>query len=69
MTDKKIIIAKISAAHGIKGYVKLVSFFENPSDIANYKNKIFDEQGNFYNFQIISNLQGKGGDGWYLQDY
>ncbi len=34
--NKKILIAKITSAHGIKGNVKLVSFCKKASDLENY---------------------------------
>ena len=36
MTDKRILIGRILAAHGLKGEVKIKSFTEVPLDIASY---------------------------------
>jgi 16S rRNA processing protein RimM len=36
MTDKRILIGRILAAHGLKGEVKIKSFTEAPIDIASY---------------------------------
>ena len=36
MTNKRICVGKIVAAHGIKGEVKVLSYTENGADIADF---------------------------------
>ena len=57
----KILIGKITSAHGIKGAVNIVSFTSNPQDIANYK-PIFDKNGKEFQIKIISAAKGKNRD-------
>ena len=56
-----ILIGKITAAHGIKGQVKITSFAQNPADIAEYPN-IFDKKQNSFPITSISSPQGKKQD-------
>lgn len=45
MTDNRILIAEIVAAHGIKGFVKLVYFGEDPNDLEDYNPLFISEDG------------------------
>lgn len=56
MTDK-ILIAKITAAHGIQGDVKMVAFTNEASEISNYK--CFDRDGKELQIKIRNNNQNK----------
>ncbi len=53
-----IVIAKIVAAHGIKGLVKIVSFAQDPADFYQYCPNIFDAKNQPVNIKIISPVQG-----------
>jgi 16S rRNA processing protein RimM len=57
---KNIVIAKITSPHGVKGFVKLISFVALPADVVKYSGKIFDAKNNFYKIKIVSQLYGKG---------
>ena len=59
---KNIVIAKITPAHGIKGFVKLLSFTANPADFAKYSGKIFDAKNNSYKIKIINQIPGGNND-------
>ena len=50
MQNKKILIAKIISVFGVKGQVKIISYFQQPLDIEKYK--VFDIAGNFYEIKI-----------------
>ena len=56
MTNK-ILIAKITAAHGIQGDVKMVVFTNEASEISNYK--CFDGDGKELQIKIRNNTQNK----------
>lgn len=49
-------IARISAAHGIRGEVKLVCFLQNPGDITGY-NPLTTAKGAAYNISITGTLK------------
>lgn len=49
-------IAHISAAHGIRGEVKLACFLENPDDITRY-NPLVSKQGKSYNVRITGHTK------------
>lgn len=51
----KILIGKITAPHGVKGNVKLLSFTKPKDEIFNYKN-IFDKKNQKVNIKKIGNL-------------
>lgn len=65
--DSKILIAKITSAHGIKGLVKISSFTENPKDFAKYSGKIFDAKNKNHKIKIISNVPNKEGNLFIVQ--
>lgn len=44
MSEKKILVGQVIAAHGIKGEVKLKSFTDNPLDVGSY-GAVQDESG------------------------
>lgn len=53
--DKKLIcIAVITAAHGIKGSVKIRSFTTDPSDLANYSPLYSSDGSKKYEIKILS---------------
>ena len=60
--EKNIIIAKITAAHGIKGHIKLISFAANPADIIKYLGKVFDAKNQPRQLKIINQIPGKNSD-------
>lgn len=49
---KKIIVAKVSSAFGIKGEVKLICFLEDPKKIEKYP--LFDDAGNAIKIKITN---------------
>lgn len=55
MTNKSIIIAKITSAHGIKGLVKISSFTEN---FEKYSSKMFDAKNHQYDIKVINHVPG-----------
>ena len=57
MSDRKILIAKILTAHGIKGFVKLRVFLEDPYDISEYE-PIRDTKGNSYKIKLKNPIKG-----------
>ena len=57
MSEKKIIIAKILTAHGVRGFVKLRVFLEDPSDISGY-NPIKDAKGKSYQIKLKNSVKG-----------
>jgi 16S rRNA processing protein RimM len=59
---KNIVIAKITSVHGIKGFVKLLSFAANPADFDKYSSKVFDAKNNPYKIKIISQVPGGNND-------
>lgn len=52
--NRIILIGKITAPHGVKGAVKIMSFTENPVDI--FKYKVFDKNNNVIKLKKIGNL-------------
>lgn len=52
----KIIIAKITSPHGIKGEVKLLNYSENPKDLEKY-NPIFTKDGKNYKIKLVRNIK------------
>lgn len=60
--SKNIVIAKITSAHGIKGYVKIISFASNPSDIIKYSDKVFDQKNQPYKIKIIGAVPNQNND-------
>lgn len=52
--NKEILIGKITAPHGIKGAVKIISFAEKPIDI--FKYNVFDKNNNIINIKRIGTL-------------
>jgi 16S rRNA processing protein RimM len=48
--DKKIIIAKIISAFGIRGEVKIISYCQNPLDVEKYQ--LFDQNGQTITLKI-----------------
>ena len=51
--SKKIFIAKILKSHGIKGNVKLESYMDNPKDIFNYSNDLYDKNNEQFKIKYI----------------
>jgi 16S rRNA processing protein RimM len=51
--DQDICVGVITAVNGVKGYVKVRSFTNNPKDIAEFA-KIFDENNNEYKLSIVT---------------
>lgn len=49
-------IAQISAAHGIRGEVKLICFLENPADLARY-NPLVTKQGKAVELTVTGTLK------------
>lgn len=54
---RKILVAKILTAHGVKGFVKLRCFLEDPRDIVDY-NPITDELGRAYKITLKNPIKG-----------
>lgn len=52
MTDNKILVAKITSAHGIKGAVKIQTFTCKPKDIFNYT-PLYDINDKEYNLKFV----------------
>lgn len=52
--NKNILIGKITAPHGVKGFVKIISFTEKPIDI--FKYNIFDKNNNTIKIKRIGTL-------------
>ena len=50
---KRICVAKIVSAHGVKGAVKIKSFTENPRDFKNYGD-LFDQDDLIINIHVLS---------------
>lgn len=57
MTQKKLHIADIRTAHGIRGLVKLSVHLENPQDIENY-NPLQGGDGKSYTIKLKNALKG-----------
>lgn len=57
MSDKKITIAKILTAHGVRGFVKLRVFLEEPADISSY-DPIRDDKGKAYKIKLKNPVKG-----------
>lgn len=54
MTESLICIGKVTAAHGIKGYVKIASFMDNPEDIKKHT-VCYDKAGKKeYRIRVVS---------------
>lgn len=51
--DYDICVGVITSVNGVKGYVKIRSFTDNPQDLANFK-KLFDESNKEYQINIIT---------------
>ncbi len=56
MSSKKILIAKILTAHGVRGFVKLRTFLEDPSDIEAYMP--CDSKGRGYKITLKNPVKG-----------
>lgn len=56
MNKQKIMIARIRAPHGIKGYVKIESFANNPSDIFLFK-EVFNQKNQLLKLHKVSNFK------------
>lgn len=54
---RKILVAKILTAHGVKGFVKLRCFLEDPRDIIDY-DPITDESGRTYKITLKNPIKG-----------
>lgn len=52
LKEFNICVGVITAVHGVRGYVKIRSFTEHPSDIANFA-CIFDDGGNLYAIKLV----------------
>jgi 16S rRNA processing protein RimM len=56
--DKEVCIGVITSVSGVKGYVKIRSFTESPSDITKF-NKVRDHMGNVFSYiSLISEKKG-----------
>lgn len=53
MTNKSILIAKITKPHGVRGLAKVMSYSENPDDIFNYP-CLYDENLKEYKLEMKS---------------
>lgn len=59
--SNKILIAKITSTHGVRGQVKVMSFADNPEDLKNYQ-PLFNEKDEEIELKITSKPQGKNHD-------
>lgn len=50
--DPDICIGVITSVHGVKGYVKIRTFTNKPSDVTTFQN-VFDEAGNNYKVSVV----------------
>lgn len=60
--NQLIKIGKIVSAHGIKGFVNIISYTENPKNIANYKQILTSDQKIISQIKIIGEPKGKNKD-------
>ncbi|MDD3019636.1 MAG: ribosome maturation factor RimM [Alphaproteobacteria bacterium] len=56
MSSKKILVAKILTAHGVRGFVKLRTFLEEPADIEGYTP--CDQKGHGYKITLKNPVKG-----------
>ncbi|MCE2992379.1 MAG: ribosome maturation factor RimM [Candidatus Jidaibacter sp.] len=54
LPDANICVGVITSASGIKGYVKIKCFTENPEDISTFKNVFDPDKARDFNIKIIS---------------
>ena len=52
--DKKILIAKLLSAHGIKGEIKILYFGDEIKNLEKYP--LFDSQNQTYKIKIINKI-------------
>lgn len=57
MAPKQILIGKILTAHGVRGFVKLRCFLEDPHDIEDYS-PIVDAKGRTYKITLKNPVKG-----------
>ena len=57
MPDARILVGKITAAHGVRGEVKVKSFTSTPSDICSYS-PLFGSDGREYRLKLKSRGTG-----------
>ncbi|HRK97758.1 MAG TPA: ribosome maturation factor RimM [Alphaproteobacteria bacterium] len=57
MADKQILAAKILTAHGVRGFVKLRVFLEDPENIQTYS-PILDPKGRAYKITLKNPIKG-----------
>ncbi len=50
--DRSICVGVITSVHGVKGYVKIRSFTDNPVDVTSFS-KVFDEEGKVYKINLV----------------
>lgn len=55
--QKQILIAKVLTAHGVRGFVKLRCFLEDPHDIEDYA-PIVDAKGKSYKITLKNSVKG-----------
>jgi 16S rRNA processing protein RimM len=56
--SKKLHIADIRSAHGIRGLVKIAIYLETPEDIQNY-NPVHDDKGRAYTITLKNPIKGE----------
>jgi 16S rRNA processing protein RimM len=54
---KKIVIAKILTSHGVKGFVKLESYTENPKEVFQYSDNLFDKNNKKMTLKFIGTVK------------
>ena len=55
--SKNIVVAKILTSHGVKGYVKLESYMEDPKDIFKYSNDLYDKNNKQFKISFIGTIK------------
>ena len=50
--DPDICIGVITSVHGVKGYVKIRTFTNKPTDVTSFNN-VYDEDGNTYKVSVV----------------
>ncbi len=56
--ENMVLVARVTAAHGIKGLVKVQSFTATPSDFVNYA-PLFDDNGNTVEIKVSGEAKGQ----------
>jgi len=55
--SKNIVVAKILTSHGVKGFVKLESYLENPKDVFKYENNLHDIKGKNFKASFVGTVK------------